>query len=1351
MDRIVYVISDPSDGDVVRDLVIGLREADFSVQHNGTVGVGKSTIESATNLLGQGVPVVICATSRSLSRPWTHKLANAANSIPDSRVFLAQMEEGLYVEQLSLSRKVAEFWKDHAGALSALSSALEACFPPEHLGHSDVVREAPHGDLDQITDVAVLDLEAIETFRGDLRPYVAKMLPGSLSAWEFLEGAHLMRDGRLTRAGVLLFATDPTMLFPAAIAQCTRYYGNTKDAPRDPIEVRGNLRQQIDGCWDFVADLVRQGDAPTSAGAQAQVVYRYPMVAVREIVANALVHRDYGDSHSCIHVRLFEDRLEIVSPGTWTGKDLGPDQAQPMGVLVGESHKRNFRLARAMAWVGRFEGEGSGIPLAVRDCREAGAPEPVVSQNDGFVTVVLRPSTDSASRVGDVRSLDVFVSYSGIDRAWAEWAASELVSAGLTVELDSRDWTAGGNFVDKIEGTLRRAERVVMLWSSSYFKLADFSNPELASVFSSHDKAGPRVLPFRVEAVTPPALLRAFRPGDLFGADEATARRALLEPFTDVPRPHGSLDLTRSATWDPSDNVGEAGPRRPGRLPSLWHVPARNPGFTGRETLLGTVRDRLLSGDRAVVQALHGMGGVGKTQTAVEYAHRFANSYDLVWWIDAERAELIGEQFAVLAVALGFAEPSADVAAVRRAVLGALGERRRWLLVFDNAESPEDIAPWLPGGAGHVLITSRASRWAEVAAPVEIDVLPRNESVKILQDRVEGLTEADADRVAAALGDLPLAMAQAAGYMDATGTSPDEYFDLLGTRAVQVLGEGRPASYPRSLAAATGLALDRLRAEDPAAADLAGLCAFLAPEPIPLRWFTHASARLPAALAQAAADPVAWRRTLAHLSGHALARLDDELRMHRLTQAIVRQHHPADEAAVIKAQAEAVLAANHPGDPGDPVAWPGWAVMLPHLLSLDPAVSDNQDLRQLAYEASWYLLARGDFHTSYSLALRLSTTWRDRLGPDDRLVLYAGQIVTAALRAMGRYQEARELDEDNLARMRDQYGYDHPDTLASAAALATDLSGLGDHQAARELDEDILARSRRVLGNDDPSTLESANSLAMVLRELGDYGAARNLDEDTLAIRRRVLGQDHPSTLASANNLAVVLRELGEHHAARDLDEDTLARYRRVLGEDHPATLASALNLATDLREMGDFQTARQLDEDTVTRYRRVLGEDHPATLACARNLAADLHELGEDVLVRREKLSGMELVTLIATALTAGVTSVVPAGVERAVEDAYATLRTRVKTLFANRPSGQDVLARHGDTPQAAEKALATELYAAGAEDDADLVAAAKAVMSLLDQAEEWSGKYAVTVRESKGVQIGDHNVQSNVFGSSL
>ena len=152
-----------------------------------------------------------------------------------------------------------------------------------------------------------------------------------------------------------------------------------------------------------------------------------------------------------------------------------------------------------------------------------------------------------------------------------------------------------------------------------------------------------------------------------------------------------------------------------------------------------------------------------------------------------------------------------------------------WLLVFDNATEPDDVRPWLPGGSGHVLITSRARGWAEIAAPVEIDVLARAESVAILCHRVAGLGEADAARLAVQLGDLPLALAQAAGYMAATGMPAARYLDLLQTRAGQLLDQARPVSYPRSLAAATQLAADRLAEEDPAAAELAGLCAFLAP------------------------------------------------------------------------------------------------------------------------------------------------------------------------------------------------------------------------------------------------------------------------------------------------------------------------------------------------------------------------------------------------------------------------------------------------------------------------------------------------------------------------------------------
>ena len=384
--------------------------------------------------------------------------------------------------------------------------------------------------------------------------------------------------------------------------------------------------------------------------------------------------------------------------------------------------------------------------------------------------------------------------------------------------------------------------------------------------------------------------------------------------------------------------------------------------------------------------------------------------------------------------------------------------------------------------------------------------------------------------MAEALGDLPLALAQAAGYMAATGMSAAEYLELLAARAAQVLDEGRSAVYRRSLTAVTQLAFDRLRDQDPAAAELAGICAFLAPEPVPAGWFPHAAAGAARGAGRAGGRPdQRGGRCWPGSRQQALARIDQHgLVMHRLTQAILRDHLPPGQAAETRAGAVAVLAANNPGDPELPSTWPGWARLLPHLLALDPETSAAA-LSSLTINTVWYLIRRGDARNAYDLARRLYQHRLDQLGPDD----------------LG--------------------------TLNAAGALATVLQDLGRYDAARELDEDTLTRSRRVLGEDHPGTLASAHNLANDLHVLGDHQAARDLHEDTLTRKRRILGEDHPNTLASACNLANDLRALGDYQAARDLDEDTLTRYRRVLGEDHPNTLASADNLANDLHELGEL------------------------------------------------------------------------------------------------------------------------------------------------------------------------------------
>ena len=818
--------------------------------------------------------------------------------------------------------------------------------------------------------------------------------------------------------------------------------------------------------------------------------------------------------------------------------------------------------------------------------------------------------------VGD-RS-DFFVSHAGADRAWAEWVAWQLTEAGYTVELDVWDWAAGQNFITAMSDALERCDRVVALFSAAYFDRSRYTTEEWSAGALHVPGTGEgRLVPVRVEDV--PAdedaggAADAGVPGSVRGGRGAGAagaagggRRAAAPGSKPVFPGHG--------TPGGMSRLGGSGPRLPGSVPRVWNIPARNPGFTGRDGLLVAVRDRLLAGDKAVVQAFQGMGGVGKTQLAAEYCHRFAGAYDLAWWVAAEQAGLIGDQFAALGAELGCVQPGASTDAVRAGVLAELRGRGRWLLVFDNAEDPAGVTPWLPGGGGHVLITSRERHWAQIAVPVEVDVLARAESVAILQDRVAGLGEDDADHLADQLGDLPLGIAQAAGFMAETAMPAAQYLDVLQTRAGQLLDQAVPGSgYPRSLAAATQLIADRLDHDDPAAAELAGLCAFLAPEPIPEDLFTTAPGLLAGELADRAGDPLAWRQTLARLAGQSLARIDHRgLVMHRLTQAILRDRLSPEHAAATRARAEAILAASDPGDPPNPATWPRWARLMPHLLTADLPATKSPALRGMACNACWYLLSRGDTRTGHDLASNLRQQWRERLGDDDENTLAATNYLAWALQGMGRYAEARDLHQDTLDRCRQVLGADHPNTLASASNLANDLYTVGEVQAARDLHQDTLDRRRRVLGADHPDTLASANNLAIDLRELGEVQAARDLDQDNLDRKRRVLGADHPSTLASANNLAIGLRALGEVQAARDLNQDTLDRRRRVLGADHPNTLTCASNLALDLRALGEVQAARDLHQDTLDRRRRVLGADHPDTLTSATNLANDLHALGE-------------------------------------------------------------------------------------------------------------------------------------------
>jgi hypothetical protein len=840
--------------------------------------------------------------------------------------------------------------------------------------------------------------------------------------------------------------------------------------------------------------------------------------------------------------------------------------------------------------------------------------------------VVVGHAVTMADGVGAER-VPVFVSHAGPDVGWAEWVAWQLERAGHRVELAVWDWSAGEDFVARMRAAMDVPDVVlVALLSRAYFDPSRFSAAEWNAARAAVQADGFRVVPVRVEDVSVPVLERSLIRADLFGLDPAAARARLLAAVRGAARPEAEPAYP-GAVATATDAGAGTGPRLPGVLPLVWRVPPRNAAFTGRDRMLADVRAGLSGGGRLALQALEGMGGVGKTSLAIEYAHRFAGDFEAVWWVDAENPGLIEEQYRELAVAARVAD--ADVAVQAGAAAGRAWLRREsgWLVVFDNAEDPAPVLPMLPEGAGQVLVTSRDPRWRQIGSTsvASVAVFARGESVALLRTHLPAIADADADAVAVALGDLPLAVAQAGSFMAESGMTPTRYLDGLRGHLGEAMSEGKPAGYPRPLAAGVLLAVERVAGEDLAAVQLLRVAAFLAPEPIPATWIAAAAVAgvFEEPLAAVAASPFALPKALTRLARYGLVKLSagGDPVLHRLTAAITRDTLDPDTRARERQRAEAVLVAADPGDTDHPRTWPVWTDLVPHLLALDPGGSDNPILRRLALNATWAMLARGDHHTGQQIANDLLVAWRARLGEDHPHTLAAATNLATAHRSQGDYSAARELDQDTLARRHRMLGEDDPAALVSANNLALALRELGEVEAARHLDEDTLARLRQALGEDHPATLTSASNLALDMSALGEREAAHELNDDTLARRRRALGEDHPDTLTSANNLAIDLYQLGDVAASRELNEDTLARRRRVLGEDHPNTLSSASNLAIDLRELGEVAAARKLNEDTLARRRRVLGEDHPDTLRSANNLALDLRKLEAQTGVEPQKL----------------------------------------------------------------------------------------------------------------------------------
>ena len=490
---------------------------------------------------------------------------------------------------------------------------------------------------------------------------------------------------------------------------------------------------------------------------------------------------------------------------------------------------------------------------------------------------------------------DFFVSYTQADRAWAEWIAWALEEDGHRILVQAWDFVPGTNWIQGMQAGTTDAARTIAVLSADYLESVYGGAEWQAAWAGDPGGTGRKLLTVRVQDCERPGLLAGVVGRDLFGIAEGAARARLRDMISAAIAGRAKPGIAPG--FPGAGRAMPREPRFPGAMPRVWKVPARNPNFTGRDPDLGAVARALAAGSAVTVHSVRGMGGVGKTQLATEYAHAHPTEYDVVWWIAAEEPASLPDQFIALAARLGL-DPVADPEALRDQVHDALRSVPGWLLIFDNANAVQDIQPWVPsvplpaGIPGHVIVTTRRSGFAALGQVMDLDVIDLPDAVRLLRSRVPDLGQDIGERIAEDLGRLPLALEQAAAYLDRAQMPGQEYLELLRRRAADLYARGQVTDRIDTIATLWDISLERISSESPAAVQLLDVCAYLAPEPIPLDLFTAHPGELPEPLASAAADKLAFADTIAVLVDYSMAkRTATGLQLHRLVQATIRARH----------------------------------------------------------------------------------------------------------------------------------------------------------------------------------------------------------------------------------------------------------------------------------------------------------------------------------------------------------------------------------------------------------------------------------------------------------------------------
>jgi tetratricopeptide (TPR) repeat protein len=653
----------------------------------------------------------------------------------------------------------------------------------------------------------------------------------------------------------------------------------------------------------------------------------------------------------------------------------------------------------------------------------------------------------------------------------------------------------------------------------------------------------------------------------------------------------------------------------------VGEIPGQPPGFVDR-TELTDLAHRLRERGRVVVCA--GGRGVGKSALAAAYTRAAIGDPSgprVVAWVSGENELALITGLVELAHRANLTvdgEDSQQSAARARDYLTGLAAPG--LLVVDNAEDPDRVRRWLPTGtACQVVLTSTDQTFTALATPVQVGAYTREQSVGYLAERTGQQDPVGAGQVAEALGDLPLALAQAAGVITTQHLTYGRYLSKLTAMSLARVLPAAPG-YPHGLFDAIHLSVHAATGRDPQAATMMDVLSVLDPNGITRTLLTALLGSLPAGdgrpdagLTEDDVDQIVG--ILASCSLVTVTADCSGVVMHRLVARSLREAH---ESGYVVGLLDRTAAALHGAIPPEGAPPPPPALVA-DITGQALALLGHGDLPgetvghicSTATAVGIWLYTVGAYTEMLTLDERVLAAREQVLGPDHPDTLTSRNNLAVDYYAVGRVGEAITLHERVLAARERVLGPDHPDTLTSRSNLANDYYAVGRVGEAITLHERVLADMEQVLGPDHPNTLTSRNNLANDYQAVGRHGEAIILHEQVLAAREQVLGPDHPNTLTSRNNLAVDYQEVGRHGEAITLHERVLAAMEQVLGPDHPDTLKSRNNLANDYQAVGRVGEAITLHERVLAARERVLGPDHPDTLTSRHNLAIGYREVG--------------------------------------------------------------------------------------------------------------------------------------------